>query len=193
MAAPAQPTLYLVDGHALAYRTYFALTSSGFSGTTRSGEPTAGVYGFTSVLLRLLEQEQPDYIAVSFDLGKTFRDELFPDYKGTRDKMPDDLRTQLERIREVVLAFDIPIFEMEGYEADDVLGSLSRLAAARGVRVVIVTGDRDLLQLVTEQVSVSLPGKSLAEGQMYGPAEVAHRCGVTPAQLVDYTALVGDT
>ena len=113
MAAPAQPTLYLVDGHALAYRTYFALTSSGFSGTTRSGEPTAGVYGFTSVLLRLLEQEQPDYIAVSFDLGKTFRDELFPDYKVTRDKMPDDLRTQLERIREVVLAFDIPIFEMD--------------------------------------------------------------------------------
>ena len=192
MAVPAQPTLYLVDGHALAYRTYFALTSSGFSGTTRSGEPTAGVYGFTSVLLRLLEQERPDFIAVSFDLGKTFRDELFPAYKGTRDKMPDDLRTQLERIREVVQAFDIPIFEMEGYEADDVLGTLSRLAAARGVRVVIVTGDRDLLQLVTEQVSVSLPGKSLAEGQLYGPAEVAHRFGVTPAQLVDYKALVGD-
>ena len=124
MAVPAQPTLYLVDGHALAYRTYFALTSSGFSGTTLSGEPTAGVYGFTSVLLRLLEQERPDFIAVSFDLGKTFRDELFPAYKGTRDKMPDDLRTQLERIREVVQAFDIPIFEMEGYEADALQGLL---------------------------------------------------------------------
>ena len=129
MPASAARTLYLIDGHALAYRTYFALTGSGFQGSSRSGDPTAGVFGFTSVLLRLLEQESPDYLAVSFDVGKTFRDEMFPDYKATREKMPDDLRVQIERIHEVVRAFNIPVFTREGYEADDVLGSLSRLAA----------------------------------------------------------------
>ena len=174
MVAPDAKTLYLIDGHALAYRTYFALTGSGFQGSSRSGEPTAGVFGFTSVPLRLLEKESPDYLAVSFDVGKTFRDEMFPDYKATREKMPDDLRAQIERIHDVVSAFNIPVFTQEGYEADDVLGSLSRLAAVAGVRVVIVTGDRDLLQLVTEQVSVSLPGRSLADAQLYGPRDVAH-------------------
>ena len=192
MVAPAAKTLYLIDGHALAYRTYFALTGSGFQGSSRSGEPTAGVFGFTSVLLRLLEKESPDYLAVSFDVGKTFRDEMFPDYKATREKMPDDLRAQIERIHDVVSAFNIPVFTQEGYEADDVLGSLSRLAACAGVRVVIVTGDRDLLQLVAEQVSVSLPGRSLADAQLYGPRDVAHKYGVTPEQFVDYKALVGD-
>ncbi len=192
MPASAARTLYLIDGHALAYRTYFALTGSGFQGSSRSGEPTAGVFGFTSVLLRLLEQESPDYLAVSFDVGKTFRDEMFPDYKATREKMPDDLRVQIERIHEVVRAFNIPVFTREGYEADDVLGSLSRLAARAGVRVVIVTGDRDLLQLVNDRVSVSLPGRSLADAQLYGPRDVAHKYGVSPEQFVDYKALVGD-
>ena len=103
-------TLFLIDGHALAYRTYFALTTSGFQGTSSYGEPTAAVFGFTSVLLRLLEKEQPDYLAVSFDVGKTFRDEMFPDYKATREKMPDDLRPQIKRIQEVVDSFNIPIF-----------------------------------------------------------------------------------
>jgi DNA polymerase-1 len=111
------PTLYLIDGHALAYRAYFALTrgttSSGF--VTSKGEPTAGVFGFTSVLLKILDQERPDYLAVAFDVGKTFRDELFPEYKGTRAKMPDDLRPQIGRIRQLVDAFDIPRLEMEGY------------------------------------------------------------------------------
>lgn len=185
-------TIYLLDGHALAYRTYHALTGSGFSGTTRSGEPTAGVFGFTSVLIRLLEREKPDYLAVSFDVGKTFRDDIFPQYKGTREKMPDDLRSQIEYIRRVVWAFGIPIFEMEGYEADDVLGTLSRIASLQGVRVVIVTGDRDLLQLVDEQVLVSLPGRSLSDAQLYGPREVVHKYGVTPRQFVDFKALVGD-
>ena len=123
MISPTSETLYLIDGHALAYRTYFALTGSGFSGTSRSGEPTAAVFGFTSVLLRLIEKESPDYLAVSFDVGKTFRDEIFPEYKATREKMPDDLRPQIKRIQEVVAAFNIPVFVKEGYEADDVLGN----------------------------------------------------------------------
>lgn len=147
------PIIYLLDGHALAYRAYFALTrgtSTAF--TTHAGEPTAGVFGFTSILLRLLEQEHPDYLAVTFDTGKTFRDNIFPEYKGTRAKMPDDLRPQMERIRQIVDAFNIPRLEREGYEADDLLGSLAHKLAAEGYGVKIITGDRDLLQLVDDRI-----------------------------------------
>src|SRR5512135_3842305 len=135
------PTFYLIDGHALAYRVYFALTA-GASSTrwqTSTGEPTAGIYGFARELLRILEQEQPEYLAVAFDTGKTFRDQIFPEYKATRAKMPDDLRAQIVRIRELVDAFNIPRLELEGYEADDVLGSIARLAAEQGLGVKIIT------------------------------------------------------
>ena len=188
------PTLYLIDGHALAYRTFFALTrgSSSATFTTSGGEPTAGVYGFTSVLLRILEQESPDYLAVAFDTGRTFRDEIFPDYKGTREKMPDELRTQIERIRQLVDAFNIPRLEMENYEADDVLGSVAHQAVAKGLGVKIFTGDRDLLQLVDERIIVNLPGRSLSEAKDYLPSDVKDYLGVRPNQVVDYKALVGD-
>jgi DNA polymerase I len=188
------PTLYLIDGHALAYRAYFALTrgSSSSTFTTSSGEPTAGVFGFTSVLLRILEQENPDYLAVAFDTGRTFRDELFPDYKGTREKMPDELRTQIERMREMVDAFNIPRLELENYEADDVLGSVARQAVAKGLGVKIFTGDRDLLQLVDERIIVNLPGRSLSDARDYLPSDVKEYLGVRPDQVVDYKALVGD-
>lgn len=187
------PVLYLIDGHALAYRTYFALTrGSGTGFTTRSGEPTAGVFGFTSVLLRILEQERPNYLAVAFDTGRTFRDELFPAYKGTRAKMPDDLRPQIERIRQLVDAFNIPRLERENYEADDVLGSAARQAVERGLGVKIITGDRDLLQLVEPRIIVSLPGKGLSDSKDYLPEDVVEMLGVRPDQVVDYKALVGD-
>ncbi len=187
------PTLYLLDGHALAYRTYFALsrgTTTSF--TTRAGEPTAGVYGFTSVLLRLYEQDPPDFLAVAFDTGKTFRDDLFPDYKGTREKMPDDLVIQMGRVRQLVDAFSIPRLEIDGYEADDVLGSVARSASANGLGVKIITGDRDLLQLVDERILVNLPGKTLADSKDYRAADVVEYLGVRPDQVVDYKALVGD-
>jgi DNA polymerase I len=187
------PTLYLLDGHALAYRTYFALTRGSTSGfSTRSGEPTAGVFGFTSVLLRILEQEQPDYLAVAFDTGKTFRDEIFPEYKGTREKMPDDLQVQIIRVRQLVDAFNIPRIEIENYEADDVLGSLAKKAAAQGLGVKIITGDRDLLQLVEERIIVNLPGKSLSDAKDYRAQDVEAYIGVPPEQIVDFKALVGD-
>jgi DNA polymerase I len=187
------PTLYLLDGHALAYRTYFALTRGSTSGfSTRSGEPTAGVFGFTSVLLRILEQEQPDYLAVAFDTGKTFRDEIFPEYKGTREKMPDDLQVQIIRIRQLVDAFNIPRIEIENYEADDILGSLAKKAAAQGLGVKIITGDRDLLQLVEERIIVNLPGKSLSDAKDYRAQDVEAYIGVPPEQIVDFKALVGD-
>ncbi len=190
-----RPRLFLIDGHALAYRTYFALTGVG-GGTrwiTKAGEPTAGTYGFTSVLLRLLEQEQPEYLAVAFDTGKTFRDDLYEDYKATRDKMPDDLRLQIDRIHEVVETFGIPILEADGYEADDVLGTVAKQAAEEGVDVVILTGDRDLLQLADENVTIRLSGQKLSEAVDYGPKEVRERYQLDPAQLIDQKALIGDS
>jgi len=186
------PTLYLIDGHALAYRTYYALTGGSAEFTTRSGEPTAGIFGFTSVLLRLLEQERPDYLAVAFDTGRTFRDDMFADYKATRAKMPDDLRQQMERIRQMVDAFNIPRLEMEGFEADDILGSVARQTIERGLGVKIITGDRDLLQLVDERIIVSLPGKSLSDSKDYLPKDVVELLGVRPDQVVDFKALTGD-
>ncbi len=185
------PTLYLIDGHALAYRMYYALTAGGGSQRwqTSKGEPTAGTYGFARELFRIIEQEKPEYLAVAFDVGKTFRDELFPAYKGTRDKMPDDLRPQIERIRQMVDAFNIPRLEMEGYEADDVLGSVARIATEQGLGVKIVTGDRDLLQLVDKRTAVYLAG----DDQNYITDEdVVKKLGVRPGQIVDYKALVGD-
>ncbi len=189
------PTLYLIDGHGLAYRTYFALNPAGTTDRrwlTSAGEPTAGVYGFASVLMRLLEQDKPDYIAVAFDTGKTFRDDLYPEYKGTRAKMPDDLRTQMERIRQLVDSFSIPRLELEGYEADDILGTISHQAEEKGLAVKIITGDRDLLQLVTNRVVVNLAGSKLSEAKDYEPEDVKNYLGVRPDQVVDYKALVGD-
>jgi len=186
------PTLYLIDGHALAYRMYFALTAGGGGSQrwqTSKGEPTAGIYGFARELMRILEQEKPEYLAVAFDVGKTFRDEMFPAYKGTREKMPDDLRPQIERIRQMVDAFGIPRLEMEGFEADDVLGSVARIAAAQGLGVKIITGDRDLLQLVDKRTTVYLAG----DNQNYIKDEdVVKKLGVLPKQVVDYKGLVGD-
>ncbi len=188
------PTLYLIDGHALAYRTYFALSSTGGGRwQTASGEPTAGVYGFASVLMRLLKNEKPDYLAVAFDTGKTFRDEIFPEYKATRAKMPDDLRPQIERIRQLVDAFNIPRLEMEGFEADDVLGTVARVESAGGLGVKIITGDRDLLQLVGGGVIVNLPEGKLSDAKDYiTDADVVAKLGVPAHLVVDYKALVGD-
>jgi DNA polymerase-1 len=185
------PTLYLIDGHALAYRMYFALTAGSTTQRwmTSKGEPTAGIYGFARELLRILEQEQPEYLAVAFDTGKTFRDDIFPGYKGTRAKMPEDLRPQLDRIRQMVDAFNIPRLELEGYEADDVLGSIAGIAADQGLGVKIITGDRDLLQLVNKRIAVYLAG----DDQNYITDEdVIRKLGVRPNQVVDYKAIVGD-
>jgi DNA polymerase-1 len=185
------PTLYLIDGHALAYRMYFALTAGGTSQRwqTSKGEPTAGIYGFARELLRIFEQEKPDYLAVAFDTGKTFRDVIYPEYKATRAKMPDDLRQQIERIREMVDAFNIPRLEMEGFEADDVLGSAAVWAAGQGLGVKIITGDRDLLQLVNDRTIVYLAGD---DQNFITPEDVLAKLHVRPEQVVDYKALVGD-
>ncbi len=189
------PKIYLLDGHALAYRAYFALTAAGTQASrwiTAQGEPTAGTYGFTSILLSLLEKDKPQYLAVAFDTGRTFRDDLYPEYKATRAKMPEDLRPQIDRIREVVRAFRIPVLEAEGFEADDVLGTVARQAATEGTDTLILSGDRDLLQLIDDKVSVRLPGRSLSDSTDYDAARFTEEWGFPPLQLIDYKALVGD-
>jgi DNA polymerase-1 len=170
---------------------YFALTAGGSSQRwqTSTGEPTAGIYGFARELLRIFEKEKPDYLAVAFDTGKTFRNMIFPEYKATRAKMPDDLRPQIERIRQLVDTFNIPRLEMEGFEADDVLGSAARWATKQGLGVKIITGDRDLLQLVNDRTVVYLAG----DDQNYiTPEDVLGKLHVRPEQVVDYKAIVGD-
>ncbi len=183
--------LVLIDGHALAYRMFFALPLEAF--TTKSGEPTNATYGFTRTLLDLIQApEPPEYLAVSFDTGATFRDEWFAAYKGTREKMPDELSVQIERIKEVVRALNIPILELEGYEADDVLGTVAAQMHDQ-VPVHIITGDRDLLQLVDDNTLVELPSRRAGVGsEVYDAAGVMEYLGVRPDQVVDYKALVGD-
>ncbi len=189
--------LYLLDGHALAYRAYFALTGGAEDAARRwltsRGEPTAAVFGFTSILLRILEQEQPPYLAVAFDAGHSFRDEMYPEYKATRAKMPEEMRPQMDRIREIVTAFGFPILEKDGYEADDVLGTVAfRTVEQHDLGVKIITGDRDLLQLVRPRIIVTLPGRRLSDAEDYTPERVEQTLGIRPEQVVDYKALVGD-
>ena len=187
-----QNTLYLIDGHALAYRAYFAILANGYRFQTREGEPTAATYGFVNVLLSLLEKEEPNYLAVAFDTGRTFRNDKYPDYKATRQKMPGELVPQIERIRALVDAFHFPRLEMEGFEADDVIGTIARQMAEKGIYVKIVTGDKDLLQLVTDRVIVNLAGGTLSESENYFPEDVVRKLGVWPKQVVDLKALTGD-
>jgi DNA polymerase-1 len=183
----------LIDGHALAYRMFFALPLEAF--TTEDGEPTNATFGFTRTLVeRLLSNQPPEYFAVSFDLGRTFRDDMFAEYKGTREKMPDELRVQIGRIKEVVRAFNIPILELEGFEADDVLGTVARQAKGLGVQAHIITGDRDLLQLVDDNTAVELPpSRGSQSPKVYAIPDVVDYYGILPKQVVDWKAMVGDT
>jgi DNA polymerase-1 len=183
------PKLVLIDGHSLAFRAFHALPPTL---TTPSGELTNAVYGFTSMLLNVLREQQPEYVAVAFDVGRTFRDDLYAEYKGHRERMPDELRTQVERIKQVVQALNIPIFTAEGYEADDVLATLARQAARQGVDSLIVTGDRDILQVVDDDIHVLTSGRQFSDTIIYTPKSVSAKYGLRPDQLVDLKALIGD-
>lgn len=186
------PTVLLIDGHSQAYRAYFALQKAGFS--TRAGEPTTAVYGFASKLLSTLRQYKPDCVAVAFDLGDTFRHAEFSDYKATRERMPDDMRTQMERIQQMLRAFNIPILTYPNYEADDILGVLGKQAGADGYDVLIMSGDRDMFQLVDERVKVLYTsGGPKPVTSIIGPEEVMERYGLTPDQFRDYKAVLGDS
>lgn len=196
MSKPAaRPKLMLIDGHSLAYRAYFAMQDTPLSITREDGqkELTSAVYAFTNMLLKVWNEQKPDYIAVAFDVGKTFRDDIYADYKGTRQKMPDELAQQMKRITQVVNALGIATFTAEGFEADDVLGTLARRAAGEGMDVLIVTGDRDALQLINPAVKVLTSGRFFDQTILYDEAKVKERFKLRPDQLIDFKALVGDT
>jgi DNA polymerase-1 len=181
--------LYLIDGTAYAYRAYYAIRSAL---TDSKGRPTNAVYGFARVLLKILREEQPSHVVVVFDAGrKTFRSDLYPEYKAQRAATPDDLRSQFPLMDKLVAALDMPLLRIPGVEADDVIGTLARRAEKSGMEAVIVSGDKDLLQLVTDRVSVYDPSKG-DKGVRYTPAEVKERFGVGPGGVIDALALMGD-
>jgi DNA polymerase-1 len=183
--------LLLLDGHSLAYRAFFALPAENFR--TGTGQTTNAVYGFTSMLINMLRDEQPTHVAVCFDVSrKTFRAERYAEYKANRTTTPDDFRGQIELIKEVLHALNIPTFGVEGYEADDLIATLATRAEAEGFEVLISTGDRDTFQLVTDNITVLYPKRGVSEITRVDPAEVMKRYGLTPAQYPDFAALRGD-
>ncbi|MDP3957470.1 MAG: DNA polymerase I [bacterium] len=182
-------TLVLLDGNALIHRAFHALPPL----TTKEGELVNAAYGFTMTFLSVLEKFHPEYIAASFDLaGPTFRHEQFAEYKATRVKAPDELYAQIPRVKEIVQAFNIPIFEKEGYEADDCVGTLAKQAAEQNTEVIIVTGDSDILQLVTPMVKVFTLRKGIKDTVLYDEKAVEAKYGFKPSQLPDYKGLAGD-
>ncbi len=195
------PRLYLVDGSSYLYRAFHALPP--FSNSR--GEPTGAVLGVINMLQKFLRETRPSHLAVVFDApGRTFRDELFDAYKAHRPPMPDELRAQIEPLLEAVQALGLPLLRIAGVEADDVIGTLTRRGEAAGMRVVISTGDKDMAQLVDEQVTLlntmsgatsSLPDdpERKVSGSLLDRAGVKAKFDVYPEQIVDYLALVGDS
>ena len=185
------PRLLLIDGHSIAYRAFYALPAENFSTTT--GQTTNAVFGFTSMLINLLRDEQPTHLAVAFDLSrKTFRSEAYPEYKANRSSSPNEFSSQVPLIKEVLTALRIPMLTMENYEADDIIATLATQAGEHGMDVLICTGDRDALQLVNPKVTVLYPRKGVSELTRFTPEEVEAKYGLTPAQYPDFAALRGD-
>ncbi len=181
--------LVLIDGNAILHRAYHAIPRL----TAPDGSVVNAVYGFAAMLFKIFQNLQPTHMAVAFDrAAPTFRKELFKGYQSKRPKMDDDLVSQIDRVHKLVEAFGIPIFEKDGFEADDVIGTLAN--HAKGIdQVIIVTGDRDILQLVVdEKILVYMPTKGLSEGKIYSEKDVVERMGVTPKQIPDFKGLAGD-
>ncbi|SDY98700.1 DNA polymerase I [Saccharopolyspora shandongensis] len=183
--------LLLIDGHSMAYRAFYALPKENFQ--TGTGQHTNAVYGFTSMLINLLRDEQPTHLAVAFDVSrKTFRSEAFTEYKANRSATPDEFRGQVSLIQDVLGALNIPVLSKENFEADDVIATLTTQATAADFKVAICTGDRDALQLVTEDVTVLYPTKGVSELTRFTPQAVEDKYGLTPQQYPDFAALRGD-
>lgn len=184
--------LLLIDGHSVAYRAFFALPVENFA--TQSGQSTNAVFGFTSMLINVLRDEKPTHVIVAFDVSRhSFRTDEYPEYKATRSASPPEFKGQVELIKEVLTALDICHVQVEGFEADDIIATLSTQAEAEGFDVLICTGDRDALQLVTDKVTVLYPRKGMSDLVRMSPAMVEEKYGVPPARYPDIAALVGET
>ena len=195
-AAPAastgRPRLLLIDGHSVAYRAFFALPVENFS--TSTGQHTNAVYGFTSMLINVLRDEKPTHVGVAFDVSRqTFRTAAYSDYKATRSASPEEFKGQVALVKDVLDALSIAHVELDGYEADDIIATLSGRAAAAGFEVLICTGDRDALQLVTDDVTVLYPRKGVSDLARMTPAAIEEKYFVTPGRYPELAALVGET
>lgn len=187
----AEKKLFLLDALALIYRAHFAFIKT--PRITSAGQNTSAVFGFITSLLQIIEQEHPTHLAVAFDMhGPTFRHDKFPDYKATREEMPEDIRFAIPKTKELLHALNIPVLEMEGYEADDVIGTIAKRAEGHGYKVYMVTPDKDYAQLVTDNIFLYKPSRQGNGVEIYNPALVKENYGVTPEQMVDFLALKGD-
>jgi len=181
-----RPTLYLIDGSSYIYRAYYAIRHL----SSPKGFPTNALYGFIQMLLKVIKEKKPDHLAVIFDAGRqTFRNEIYADYKANRAAMPDDLRQQIEPIKEAVRAFNIPALELAGFEADDIIGTIARDCEEKGMAAVVVTGDKDLMQIVSDNVTLL----DTMKDKVSGPAEVVERFGVGSERVIDILGLAGDS
>ncbi len=189
--AKSEKRLLLIDGHSMAYRAFFALPAENF--TTATGQHTNAIYGFATMLISLLKDEKPTHVAVAFDVSrKTFRTEIFPDYKANRAKTPDEFRSQMSYLNDLVKGFGITQFSVEGFEADDIIATLATRAERDGFEVLICTGDRDSFQLVTDSITVLYPKRGVSEMARMTPQAVIDKYQMTPSQYPDFAALRGD-
>ncbi|HUI09151.1 MAG TPA: DNA polymerase I [Bacteroidota bacterium] len=187
----ATERLFLLDGMALAYRAYFSFIARPLINS--KGINTSAIYGFVTALMKILDDERPEHIAVVFDTKEpTFRHKLYEDYKATRQKMPEDMAAQMEKLKEVVRAFNTPLLELPGYEADDIIGTLARRAEQEGILTYMVTGDKDFMQLISPLIKMYRPGKSGGEPEVVEEAGVQEKFGVTPDRVIDVLGLIGD-
>ena len=183
--------LLLIDGHSMAYRAFFALPAENF--TTAQGQHTNAIYGFATMLISLIKEEKPTHIAVAFDVSrKTFRTDIFPEYKANRSKTPDEFRSQMSYLHELVSAFGIQQFEIEGYEADDIIATITKRAEKEKCEVLICTGDRDSFQLVNDQTTILYPKRGVSEMSRMTPEAVITKYGMSAEQYPDFAALRGD-
>ena len=190
-ATDQKPTLMLLDGNSVAYRAFYALPAENFK--TKNGLTTNAVYGFTAMLINLLRDEQPSHIAAAFDVSRqTFRVDMYPEYKAGRSATPDEFRGQIDITKEVLNALGITVLAEPGFEADDIIATLATQAEQEGYRVLVVTGDRDALQLVSPDVTVLYPRKGVSDLTRFTPEAVVEKYGLTPAQYPDFAALRGD-
>lgn len=181
--------LILIDGNNVIYRAFFAMPPL----TNTAGQQTNAVYGFTTMLLRLIEEHKPSHLIVAFDAGKaTFRHEGYQDYKGGREKTPPELSQQFPLLKELLRDLGVPQFEIENYEADDIIGSISREADEAGRQVLVVSGDKDMLQLASEHTTIALIRKGVTEIELYGPEQIKEKYDLTPEQIIDLKGLMGD-
>lgn len=180
----------MIDGNSIIYRAFFALPLL----NNDKGVYTNAVYGFTTMLLRILQEEKPTHLLVAFDAGKTtFRHETYKEYKGGRQKTPPELSEQFPVLKELLDAFQIKHYQLEQYEADDIIGTLSLQGKEKGYDVTVISGDKDMLQLVSDKVTVSVTKKGISEVDQYTPEFLMEKMEITPEQIIDLKALMGDS